>query len=312
MRQQFVWFSIPLVAAAAIVLFFYLPSRNAAPAVVEPRPAMAQKTSPNIAPVEAEPAPAEVQTVQPTIKKLTTMRTSPPTVTPGPNPTPTPAPASNEVKWQVVFKDTFDTADSVKKYVHLQSGKIQWHEKYKAMLLLNEPQGEIFAAIPASLPGDLRVRFRALRSKSSSDVSIGLFFSLNGRMREMKGYFAEWARGIAQLKRMLVVQQEGKAPTPQTPERWVNIELLRVGPKVTLSMENSELLAYDDPDPLYSAQHDLMSFYIWNESTIIDDLVIERNINDKIKPKPENPATLENMTEGKREHKPVIEETGTF
>jgi len=56
-------------------------------------------------------------------------------------------------------------------------------------------------------------------------------------------------------------------------------------------MENTEVLAFDDPAPLNDAAHDQCTFYVWSDQTLIRDVVIERNTNDTVKPAvPGSPA----------------------
>ena len=189
-----------------------------------------------------------------------------------------------EAKWEVAFKDAFDDAAAPRRVVQSGTGTVEYFEAKKALLLKSENGNEIFAGIRAALPGDLRVRFKALRPKTSKNVSIGLFFNVSGVPGEMDGYFAEWARGLAQIKREHEVLESVDAPTPETGDRWVNLELRRVGGTITMLMENREVLKFDDAAPPADAEHDQCTFYVWSDETLIRDVVIERNANDTIKP----------------------------
>lgn len=209
-------------------------------------------------------------------------------------------------QWQVVYRDDFNDAECVKRYQKYQNGEIGWNEKYKA-LLLSAQNTDVYAGVRKSLPGDLRVRFRALRRKSAEQLGIGLMFNLDGSLRTENGYFAEWARGIAQIKKRNHIQKLVDAPTPQTDDRWLSIELKRVGPAITMSMQDKVVLEWVDPHPFTGSKHDLLTFYIWSDSTIIDDLVIECNANDPTAPMGDDPATLDNMTKASR---PVLDQPG--
>ncbi len=201
-----------------------------------------------------------------------------------------------ELKWENAYQDNFDDAECVKRYVPLQNGELKWHEKHKGLLLENnQAMGEIYAVVHKSLPGDLRVRFRALRRKSADQVSIGIVLSCKGALRAEDGYFVEWANGYAKIKKHDELMTDGSAPTPQTAERWVNLEVRRVDATITMFMEGKQVLEWTDPQPLNASAHDLFSFYVWGEKTIIDDLTIDRNANDPLKPLPDDPATEANI-----------------
>ena len=216
------------------------------------------------------------------------------------------ATAVPEPKWVTAFTDNFETAKCVEKYTVLTfsdpPSDLAWYEKYKALLLRNnaDQNGEIYAAIPKSLPGDVRVRFKAMCPKDRTEISIGIMFSIAGSLRQEDGYFAELAYGRVKLKKQNKMIQFGIAPTPQTPERWVNVELRRVGAKISMFMEGSSVLEWADDQPDNGSQHDLMSFYIWNETTIIKDLIIERNANDPTQALSDNPAAQDNAVRGMR------------
>jgi hypothetical protein len=202
-------------------------------------------------------------------------------------------------QWKNAFKDNFSDADAASRIFQVGDSKVEYHPGKQALLLNSGADRGVYAALHQSLPGDLRVRFKALRSKKSDQVSIGLVFGARGKVGQ-DGYFAEWARGIAQLKRQGHVVKRVDAPTPQTPDRWVNIELLRVGGTVTLSMEGKELLTYTEEHPLRDSEHDLCAFYVWSDQTLIRDVSIDRDANDAIKPLPSDPATKANIIDGTR------------
>jgi hypothetical protein len=207
----------------------------------------------------------------------------------------------NAPRWVVVHKDGFDTLDSVKKYYKYREGVIEWNEKYKAMLLnSNTNNNEIYAAVHQSLPGDLRVRFKTLRRKSAEEVNIGMVISIKGSLAKEDGYFVEWELGTAVIKKCNREKIRVDAKTPATPDRWVNLEVVKVGGHFTMAMEGKIVLDWTDQKPITAPDHDLFSFYIYADSTLINDLIIERNENDPIQPLPSDPATDSNIIKGIR------------
>ena len=56
-------------------------------------------------------------------------------------------------------------------------------------------------------------------------------------------------------------------------------ELRRAGPKITMLLDGKEVLAWTDPAPLDGPDYGALSFYVWGDSTLISDLVIERRAN---------------------------------
>lgn len=211
-----------------------------------------------------------------------------------------PAAQKTEAKWQNAFTDSFSDLDAPKRVFVLGSGKVEYHAEKQALLLNSVPEGEAAMALHASLPGDVRVRFKALRSKLSDQVSIGLFFGNRGKFGAMDGYFAEWARGIAQLKRQGHVLKRLDVPTPPTADRWVNLELRRVGATITMEVEGKEVLSFTEAAPLADAEHDLCAFYVWSDQTLIRDVTVDRNPSDPIKRQSSDPATKANLIDGTR------------
>lgn len=199
-------------------------------------------------------------------------------------------------RWEVAYTDDFNDAEAVKRYTPYRDGELLWNEKHQAMNLKAGKQSrEAYAAVHKSLPGDLRVRFRALRRRNSHEVSVGIIFSCYGSLQTEHSYFVEWAGGTAHVKRVKVEQIRVEASTPQTADRWVNLELQRVGATIRMFTEGKEVLNWTDPQPLQGSEHDLLTFYVWDESTLIDNLVIERNPDDRTAPRADDPATKENI-----------------
>jgi hypothetical protein len=316
-RIRFLPFVVAALVIAALVAARFMTFNTAqAPAKPPPQPAInipiAEPQLPlaqPLAPINAPEIPAMSQpsaaipVVHERNHKIPVHRDPAPVAG---DPKETPAANTAEIKWQVAYKDEFNKPESIKKYALLSlsnpPGELEWHEKHKAMMLRNNDNGggEIFAAVRKSLPGDLRVRFKAMCRKSETEVSIGIMFSVAGALRTEDGYFAEWAGGSTKLKKHNIQQAGEQAPTPQTADRWVNLELRRIGAKITMYMEGKEVTAWTDDQPVQGAQHDLLSFYVWSETTLIKDLIIERNANDPLKPLTDDPAADDNMLRGLR------------
>ena len=198
-------------------------------------------------------------------------------------------------RWEVCWQDSFETAESVKRYFPFDRGEVRWLEKHQA-LWLDAGRGEqVYAIVRRSLPGDLRVRFRALRRKSRTEVNVGLLVSVRGSLKEEEGYFAEWELGKALIKKRNILQKEAPAATPPTADRWVRLELRRIGAAISMYMEGKIVLEWTDGDPCLGSMHDLFSFYVYADQTLIDDLVIERNAADPTAPNATDPATEENV-----------------
>jgi hypothetical protein len=179
-------------------------------------------------------------------------------------------------RWTTALAESFDSTDTMRRILPWR-GDVSWWQQQQALLIGTKEQGgEAFAAVHGSFPGDIRIRFRALRRKSAREVSIGVFFSTDG-LTAMDGYFAEWGRGIVQLKKNRHVEELVQAPTPQTADRWVRCEVSRIGDAITMKLEDSQVLSWVDPHPPRDDRHDLCCFYVWDDSTLIDDLVIERD-----------------------------------
>jgi hypothetical protein len=123
---------------------------------------------------------------------------------------------------------------------------------------------------------------------------------MNGALKRADGYFAEWAEGTARIKKQGRLEKKADAPTPKTDSRWVNLELCRSGSSFTMTSEGKTVLEWTDEHPIAKQEHDLFTFYVWSEQTIIDDLVIERNANDAVKPLDDDPATEENILRSSR------------
>ncbi|MGH7143244.1 MAG: hypothetical protein ACREJ2_03825 [Planctomycetota bacterium] len=215
---------------------------------------------------------------------------------------PVPAPQSHgPLVWKNAFTQHFDTADSLKDFLQMDGGELLWSDRFKALYLKNDSaQGQIYAAVHRSLPGDLRLRMRVLRTREARDINIGIVFSVKGSLHAEDGYFAEWKRGQVQIKRNDVFEAGGEAPTPSTPDRWVTVELDKVGGVIRMFEEGKQVLEWTDPEPYTGAEHDLLSLYVWSERTMVDDLTIDRNANDAAEPLPDDPADPINAVDGAR------------
>ena len=195
--------------------------------------------------------------------------------------------------WRTAYQDNFEDPESPKKYYVI--GDVRWQDKYKA-LALRAPGGDkdAYAVIHQALPGDVRIRFKALRLKTANQVSVGLYVGVRGALKRMDGYFIEWGRGLVQVKKRNHLERRVNAPTPQTADRWVDLEFRRVGSVFTMSMQNQVVLQWVDLYPLLDEDHDLASLYVCADQVLVKDLIIERNANDTLTPHTDDPATEEN------------------
>ncbi|MBA2482181.1 MAG: hypothetical protein H0V44_16085 [Planctomycetes bacterium] len=222
-----------------------------------------------------------------------------------------PAAAAVEPTWVEVFRNSFDAPASMERILPW-AGDIAWREEQQALLVgIAAEHQDAFAAIHGSLPGDLRIRFRTLRRKSAPQVSIGVFLSTDG-LTAMDGYFVEWGRGMAQVKKRRNIEKHVEAPTPNTPDRWVRCEVSRIGGTIAMRLEDEPILTWTDPHPPRDDRHDLCCFYVWGDSTLVDDVVIERNAADPIRPRADDPARLEWMAEGRPQTAQAAADDGNF
>ncbi len=284
--------SVLVIAALLGVRFFAMEG-------VRPR----NRTAPVVAPIP-EPAEALAAALRPVVNPVdepardAAKKIAPPVVAPV-EPTPA-AIADPSTKWEQAYSNDFSDEKHVKSCYTMVFGSplgdVLWYEKYKAMLLRNNSvRGEVYALVHKALPGDVRVRVKAMCRKEESEVSLAFLFSIGGAVRTEDGYFAEWAGGRVQLKRRNQLVLDADAPTPKTDSRWVNLELRREGARIRMYLEGAQVLDWTDDQPIADAQHDLFGFYVWSTMTLVKDLVIERNAGDPIKPLADDPATDDNI-----------------
>ena len=105
------------------------------------------------------------------------------------------------------------------------------------------------AAVPLSLPGDLRVRLRALRNPNG-EIHIGMFFNLKGELQpQLRLLRGVGARHRAVLKRSGLIMKKVDAPAPATADGWVPIELQQLGGTITMKMDGKTLLEWTSRTP---------------------------------------------------------------
>jgi hypothetical protein len=206
-------------------------------------------------------------------------------------------------QWQEAYCDHFDDAGSIEQYTKL-GGDVSWFKRDQALQIDSGPTNEGCVRINSSLPGDVRVRLRALPAKNTRDLTIGVFLSQHGTPELINGYFTEFEHGRAKIKRGGQLVASAPVTTPQTSDRWVAIEMQRCGGTITLTMEGRQILSWTDPQPFSDPANDQVLLYVFNDRTLIDDVVIERNVQDSIKSLPTEPVAPPTVTGGEREWTP--------
>jgi hypothetical protein len=162
---------------------------------------------------------------------------------------------------------------------------------------------EIYVMLKKSLPGDLRVSFRARKAPLASSFALGALISLEGSLKIERGYFLEWNPWRTQIQNKTAgktVQDGNTLPEKITNGEWGLFTFERRGGKLSMSVEGKTVLTWTDPTPYAKDTHDLFSFYLWDSRIQLDDLVIERNPRDTLKPRADQPATEGNYVRDNR------------
>lgn len=224
----------------------------------------------------------------------------------GLSPPPEPKGQAVPPEWEVVYSQDFSDPASVKSFTGWPAaGLFEWAADSKALRMgPREDIGieEMYVMLQRSLPGDLRIRFRARSIEEGQPAFFGLMLFLKGGLRKEEGYFVEWNYWQVQIKRknIRVAGKEIGYGKPSGNKQWVNFMVQRVGHTITMFTEGKEVLEWADPYPFRDSEHDLFCFYIWRVPMEYDDIVIERNANDKILPRADHPVFEENYIQGLR------------
>ena len=193
---------------------------------------------------------------------------------------------STNIVWQEVYRQTFDTAESVKDFARESTNSIlAWIPEEKCLRLALDPASrrqDAFATFHWGLPGDLRIRFRA-RNAGPSDQFFGVLINCRRILPQEDGYYCEWNRGW--LRRIKKADVQRCIARPYEPEdrspHWADYVLERAGDTIRMSKNGKPSLTWIDPDPIVDPAFGSFSFYNCNPTPMdFDDLVIERNARD--------------------------------
>ena len=94
--------------------------------------------------------------------------------------------------------------------------------------------------------------------------------------------------------------------------QWMSFMAQRVGATITMFTEGREVLKWTDPYPPKGPEHDLFAFYSWRVHMEYDDLVIERNALDPVRPMPDHPVFPRNYLDGFRDRPEPVDEEDRF
>ena len=224
--------------------------------------------------------------------------------------TPAATPEPQKPEWEVVYKEDFSEQKSIENWIAVPAGtKLEWRDN---ALLLEPAIGgnseEVYGLLKMSLPGDIRVSFRARSMTEGQPPFFGIMTFLKGVLEEEDGYFVEWnywqvqmkkrnARVAGLTKQYRDVSREGG---------WMQFSMERIGSAITMYTEGEKVLSWTDQHSLNDRDHDLFTFYSWRVPMEYDDVVIERNKLDLVKPNENHPAIPQNYEHGIRH--PVSEQ----
>lgn len=192
---------------------------------------------------------------------------------------------AESVVWREVYRQPFDTADSVHDFSRENTNStIAWVPEDKCMRLAadqNRGKKEVFATLNRNLPGDLRIWFRALNVEPN-DHFFEVLISCKRIMPVEDGYDCSWNRGWmrrikkADVQRIIVRPYEIQIDPPY----WANYCIERVGDTITMYKNGSVSLKWTDPDPIIDPAFNKLSFYHCDVPMDFDDIIIERNARD--------------------------------
>ncbi|MGH7142559.1 MAG: hypothetical protein ACREJ2_00315 [Planctomycetota bacterium] len=223
----------------------------------------------------------------------------------GLSPPPPPKVAAHPLRWSVVYQENFAKADSIKAFVVSPDGaELAWNEKDHALNFGPGPgdaPDHAYLLLHRSLPGDLRITFRARSRMAGQPAFFGLLASLSGTLHHEDAYYIEWNYWQVQIKKHNARQAGVEVSYKVTdPNAWMQFQVEKVGGAITMFTAGSKVLTWTDPHPYATNDHDLFTFYTWKVPMEIDDLVIERNALDTIKPRADDPAVEDNFLRGER------------
>ena len=231
---------------------------------------------------------------------------------------PPPAKEGAPPKWEKVFSEDFSTEDSLKNFLVTDAANdFKWDKEAKALQMGPAKEQQIddtFILLHKSLPGDMRLSFRARSMLKGQPAFFGVFVGLKGKLSKCDGYFIEWNYWQVQIKkrRTRIAGQEISYDN-KDPNAWMKFSLEKAGSKITMYTEGKKVLTFEDDNPLKGSEHDLLSFYSWRVPMEFSDIVIERNALDPTVPRAEDPALPDSYLKGGEIQKPpVVPPMGEF
>ena len=231
------------------------------------------------------------------------------------SPTRPKGPKKGEPRWEVAYSEDFSDPRSVEAFdLHPLGCVLEWAPDTNALAVGPRREAgldQVYVMLKRSLPGDIRVRFRARSTKEGQPPFFGVLVSLKGRLKIEEAYFIEWNYWQVQIKRKntRVAGKDVGYKKPCWKKEWVSFMAQKLGATITMFTEGREILSWTDPYPLKDSSHDLFAFYSWRVPLELDDLVIERNALDPVRPREDHPVFPENYLDGFRERRaPAAEE----
>ncbi|HHN45846.1 MAG TPA: hypothetical protein ENN09_00255 [Planctomycetes bacterium] len=208
-------------------------------------------------------------------------------------------------RWMHVYKEDFSDPKSIEMFGGYPPDAMLGRNNAALEMGPRHELGieEGYAMLKMSLPGDMRISFRARSMLPGQPPFFGLMLALKGRLRKEDGYFVEWNYWQVQIKRRnsRVAGKQIHYPVGGSNGEWIRFRVERTGDTITMFTEDKEVLSWTDPHPLIDANHDLFAFYIWRVHMEFDDITIERNALDPVHPRPDHPVFPGNYLEDKRE-----------
>ena len=207
-------------------------------------------------------------------------------------------------EWEVVYKENFADKNSADNWqIYPRGGALEWKDEALSMApVIDMGVEEVYALLKMSLPGDIRVSLRARSMMKGQPAFFGIMVFLKGTLEEEDGYFVEWNYWQVQMKKKNIRVAGSAVGYPNAPSEngWMHFSMERVGSTLTMYTEGKEVLTWTDPHSLNDRDHDLFTFYSWRVPMEFDDIVIERNKLDLVKPNDEHPVIPENYERGVR------------
>lgn len=216
-------------------------------------------------------------------------------------------------KWETILAENFQLPDSLTAFAHWPEPTVFFRANNETLQMgpnTETKNDECWVMLKRSLPGDVRIRFRVRSQRSGQGPFFGVILNLKGKLRREDGYFIEWNTWQVQIKKSNVrkIARRLDYPKKTSNGEWLACRLEKIGAKITMYTEDDEVLTWTDPYPYADAEHDLLAFYTWRVPLQFDDLVIDRNRNDPLRPRADHPVFPENYLEGLRQPPAELDE----